>query len=140
MKNKIIIIGSSVIAIMILLIAFLYINNQNQTKTDGLIHLYVTVYDNGIIKEIMDEDVSFYENEYLIDVLKRHLQIEEGKGSEQGMIVGINNFVANSTTESYYKIIVNCEWAQTGAWNLSLNDNDSIRITYSTYSDWSTGC
>lgn len=139
MKKKILLISLSVVAVIILVAALIYINS-NKTKKEGTIHLYITVCEESQTRTIIDKDVDFYENEMLIDVLKRYVKVTEGTGSNQGMIMGINDCIITDLSSNYYKLIVNCEWATTGAWNLSLNDNDSIRITYSSLDDWSTGC
>lgn len=139
MKKKIVIVASTILAIIILVGAFIYINTS-QTKSEGMIHLYVTIYEDDKIKVVVNQEVPYYEDEMLIDVLKRHVDVTEGTGSNQGMIVGINGSLTPDLMVSYYKIIVNCEWTNSGAWTLSLNDGDSIRVTYSFGDDWSTGC
>lgn len=137
MNKKIIYISSTILAV-IAIVAMFVIMNLNQTKVAGKIHLYVTITEEEVV--VIDKEVEFYEEENLIDVLNRHLEIEEGTGSQSGMIIGINGSQTLDTSKYYYRIIVNCDWAQTGAWKLSLNDGDSIRITYTSTSDWSTGC
>lgn len=139
MKKKIVIVASSILAILLLVGAFIYINTS-KTKAEGMIHLYVTICEDDLIKTVVDKEVPFYEDEMLIDVLNRHVEITEGTGTNKGMIVGINGSLTPDLGVSYYKIVVNCDWANSGAWTLSLNDGDSIRVTYSSSDDWSTGC
>ena len=108
-----------------------------ETSTNGKIKLYVTIENNEVV---LDEEVEFYEGEYLIDVLNRHLDVELGSGSTDGMIMSINGCVAPDDFSYYYKLILNCEYASYGACDQTLNDGDSIMILYSELSDYSTGC
>lgn len=108
-----------------------------ETSTNGKIKLYVTIENNEVV---LDEEVEFYEGEYLIDVLNRHLDVELGSGSTDGMIMAINGCVAPDDFSYYYKLILNCEYASYGACDQTLNDGDSIMILYSELSDYSTGC
>ena len=55
------------------------------------------------------------------------------------MIIGINGDTTDITKE-YYKLVVNCEFASVGAWELVPSDQDEIRITYSSIEDWEVGC
>ena len=128
-----------IISIIILSILFLSscIFTNEPTKENGKIHLYVTIENNQVV---LDDDVEFYEGEYLIDVLNRHLDVELGSGSTDGMIMAINGCVAPDDFSYYYKLILNCEYASYGACDQTLNDGDSIMILYSELSDYSTGC
>ena len=110
------------------------------TRTTRLSDTYVTICENNEIIEVIDKDVDFYENEKLIDVLNRHLTIQEGTGSNKGMIIGINDCIITNLNSYYYRLVVNCEFATLGAWDLTLNDKYSVRITYTSTSDWSVGC
>lgn len=113
----------------------IFINTPS--KESGKIHLYVTIKNNQVV---LNKDVEFYEGEYLIDVLNRHLDVKLGKGSTEGMIMAINGCVAPEDFSYYYKLIVNCNYASYGACDQPLNDGDSIMILYSELSDYSTGC
>ena len=128
-----------IISIIILSTLFLSscIFTNEPTKENGKIHLYVTIENNQVV---LDDDVEFYEGEYLIDVLERHLDVELGSGSTDGMIMAINGCVAPDDFSYYYKLILNCEYASYGACDQTLNDGDSIMILYSELSDYSTGC
>ena len=128
-----------IISIIILSTLFLSscIFTNEPTKENGKIHLYVTIENNQVV---LDDDVEFYEGEYLIDVLERHLDVELGSGSTDGMIMAINGCVAPDDFSYYYKLILNCEYASYGACDQILNDGDSIMILYSELSDYSTGC
>lgn len=128
-----------IISIIILSTLFLSscIFTNEPTKENGKIHLYVTIENNQVV---LDDDVEFYEGEYLIDVLNRHLDVELGSGSTDGMIMAINGCVAPDDFSYYYKLILNCEYASYGACDQTLNDGDSIMILYSELSDYSTGC
>ena len=128
-----------IISIIILSTLFLSscIFTNEPTKENGKIHLYVTIENNQVV---LDDDVEFYEGEYLIDVLERHLDVELGSGSTDGMIMAINGCVAPDDFSYYYKLILNCEYASYGACDQTLNDGDSVMILYSELSDYSTGC
>lgn len=128
------------IIISILLFTTLFLTScifTGETSTNGKIKLYVTIENNEVV---FDEEVEFYEGEYLIDVLNRHLDVELGSGSTDGMIMAINGCVAPDDFSYYYKLIVNCNYASYGVCDLTLNDGDSIMILYSELSDYSTGC
>lgn len=128
------------IILSILLFTTLFLTScifTGETSTNGKIKLYVTIENNEVV---LDEEVEFYEGEYLIDVLKRHLDVELGSGSTDGMIMAINGCVAPDDFSYYYKLILNCEYASYGACDQTLNDGDSIMILYSELSDYSTGC
>lgn len=135
MNQKRIGIISSVVALIVILFICLVWGTKG-SKTAGKIHLYITG-ENGVM--IYDEDVAFYQGDVLIDVLKRNVEIEEGKGSQKGMIIGINGHTTDISTH-YYKLVVNCEFASVGAWELTLSNQDEIRITYSSVQDWEVGC
>lgn len=128
------------IILSILLFTTLFLTScifTGETSTNGKIKLYVTIENNQVV---LDEEVEFYEGEYLIDVLNRHLDVELGSGSTDGMIMAINGCVAPDDFSYYYKLILNCEYASYGACDQTLNDGDSIMILYSELSDYSTGC
>lgn len=128
------------IIISILLFTTLFLTScifTGETSTNGKIKLYVTIENNEVV---FDEEVEFYEGEYLIDVLNRHLDVELGSGSTDGMIMAINGCVAPDDFSYYYKLILNCEYASYGVCDQTLNDGDSIMILYSELSDYSTGC
>lgn len=128
------------IILSILLFTTLFLTScifTGETSTNGKIKLYVTIENNEVV---FDEEVEFYEGEYLIDVLNRHLDVELGSGSTDGMIMAINGCVAPDDFSYYYKLILNCEYASYGACDQTLNDGDSIMILYSELSDYSTGC
>lgn len=128
------------IILSILLFTTLFLTScifTGETSTNGKIKLYVTIENNQVV---LDEEVEFYEGEYLIDVLERHLDVELGSGSTDGMIMSINGCVAPDDFSYYYKLILNCEYASYGACDQTLNDGDSIMILYSELSDYSTGC
>lgn len=128
------------IILSILLFTTLFLTScifTGETSTNGKIKLYVTIENNEVV---LDEEVEFYEGEYLIDVLNRHLDVELGSGSTDGMIMAINGCVAPDDFSYYYKLILNCEYASYGACDQTLNDGDSIMILYSELSDYSTGC
>ena len=128
------------IILSILLFTTLFLTScifTGETSTNGKIKLYVTIENNEVV---FDKEVEFYEGEYLIDVLKRHLDVELGSGSTDGMIMAINGCVAPDDFSYYYKLILNCEYASYGACDQTLNDGDSIMILYSELSDYSTGC
>lgn len=128
------------IILSILLFTTLFLTScifTGETSTNGKIKLYVTIENNQVV---LDEEVEFYEGEYLIDVLERHLDVELGSGSTDGMIMAINGCVAPDDFSYYYKLILNCEYASYGACDQTLNDGDSIMILYSELSDYSTGC
>lgn len=128
-----------ILAILILFTVFLnsciYINDE--TTTNGIVNLYVTVEDNVVV---FDQEVEFFEGEYLIDVLNRHLNVGMGSGNTEGMIMSINGCTAPDDFSYYYKLIINCEYASYGAQSLALKDGDSIMVLYSSLSDYSTGC
>lgn len=128
------------IILSILLFTTLFLTScifTGETSTNGKIKLYVTIENNQVV---FDKEVEFYEGEYLIDVLNRHLDVELGSGSTDGMIMAINGCVAPDDFSYYYKLILNCEYASYGACDQTLNDGDSIMILYSELSDYSTGC
>lgn len=128
------------IILSILLFTTLFLTScifTGETSTNGKIKLYVTIENNEVV---FDKEVEFYEGEYLIDVLERHLDVELGSGSTDGMIMAINGCVAPDDFSYYYKLILNCEYASYGACDQTLNDGDSIMILYSELSDYSTGC
>ena len=128
------------IIISIILLSTLFLTScifTGETSTNGKIKLYVTIENNQVV---FDKEVEFYEGEYLIDVLNRHLDIALGSGSTDGMIMAINGCVAPDDFSYYYKLILNCEYASYGACDQTLNDGDSIMILYSELSDYSTGC
>ena len=128
------------IILSILLFTTLFLTScifTGETSTNGKIKLYVTIENKEVV---LDEEVEFYEGEYLIDVLNRHLDVELGSGSTDGMIMAINGCVAPDDFSYYYKLILNCEYASYGACDQTLNDGDSIMILYSELSDYSTGC
>ncbi len=128
------------IIISVLLFTTLFLTSctfTGETSTNGKIKLYVTIENNQVV---FDKEVEFYEGEYLIDVLNRHLDVELGKGSTEGMVMTINGCVAPDDFSYYYKLILNCEYASYGACDQTLNDGDSIMILYSELSDYSTGC
>lgn len=128
------------IIISILLFTTLFLTScifTGETSSNGKIKLYVTIENNEVV---FDKEVEFYEGEYLIDVLERHLDVELGSGSTDGMIMAINGCVAPDDFSYYYKLILNCEYASYGACDQTLNDGDSIMILYSELSDYSTGC
>lgn len=129
------------ILISVLLIPLIYLTSciyiTPSTTEDGFIHLYVSIENNEVV---IDKDVSFSKGEYLIDVLNRHLDVVLGSGSSDGMIMSINGCLAPDDYSYYYKLVINCEYASYGAEKLSLNDGDSVMITYSSLDDWSTGC
>lgn len=128
------------IILSILLFTTLFLTScifSGETSTNGKIKLCVTIENNQVV---LDEEVEFYEGEYLIDVLNRHLDVELGSGSTDGMIMAINGCVAPDDFSYYYKLILNCEYASYGACDQKLNDGDSIMILYSELSDYSTGC
>lgn len=128
------------IILSILLFTTLFLTScifTGETSTNGKIKLYVTIENKEVV---LDEEVEFYEGEYLIDVLERHLDVELGSGSTDGMIMAINGCVAPDDFSYYYKLILNCEYASYGACDQTLNDGDSIMILYSELSDYSTGC
>ena len=133
------IIRKTIISVILLSTLFLtsciFINTPS--KENGKIHLYVTIENN---KVVIDKDVEFYEGEYLIDVLNRHLDVELGSGSTDGMVWSINGCITPDDFSYYYKLIINCEYASYGACELSLKDGDSIMVLYSELSDYSTGC
>lgn len=135
MNQKRIGIIASVVALLVILFVCLLFGTSG-SKTAGQIHLYITG-ENGII--IYDDDVAFYQGDVLIDVLRRNVEIEEGKGSQKGMIIGINGHTTDISTH-YYKLVVNCEFAPVGAGELTLSNHDEIRITYSSVQDWEVGC
>lgn len=139
MKTKTTIILSiflSIISIAIIVIAFIMIN-KSKTQEEGIINIYVEGKNGEVL---FNKEVPFYENEHLIDVLNRNLTITEGTFSNKGMIVGINDLIINQEDDYYFKILVNCEFATSGAWNLELHNKDSIRIIYSSFSDFNAGC
>ena len=139
MKNKqsiIVALISTVFAVLVLVVGVIMINSNNSNAA-GTIHLYITGENSEII---FDNEVSFFEDEVLIDVLNRHVKVKEGTGPSKGMIMGINNLDAPDTFEYYFKLIVNCDYATSGAWDMELNDGDSVKILYSSLSDSSTGC
>ncbi len=122
-------------ALLIIIVNSIFILG-NTTKTSGTIHLYVE----GENKEVLcDKMVPFYEEDMLIDVLNRYLEIEEGKNSQSKMVIGING-THTDISKNYFKFIINCEFATHGAWDQSLNDGDDVRIIYSDISDWNAGC
>ena len=123
------------IILSVFLTSCIYITNE--TTSNGKINLYVTIENNVVV---FDQEVEFYKGEYLIDVLNRHLDVELGSGSTEGMIMAINGCVAPKDFSYYYKLILNCEYASYGACDQILNDGDSIMILYSELSDYSTGC
>ena len=129
------------IIISIILLSTLFLSScifiNQPTKENGIIHLYVTIENNQVV---VDKDVEFYEGEYLIDVLNRHLEVGMGSGSTEGMIWSINDCVTPDDFAYYFKLIINCEYASYGACELSLKDGDSIMVLYSELSDYSTGC
>lgn len=128
------------IILSILLFTTLFLTScifTGETSTNGKIKLYVTIENNEVV---FDKEVEFYEGEYLIDVLNRHLDVELGSGSTDGMIMAINGCVAPDDFSYYYKLILNCEYASYGACDQTLNDGDSVMILYSELSDYSTGC
>ena len=128
------------IILSILLFTTLFLTScifTGETSTNGKIKLYVTIENNQVV---FDKEVEFYEGEYLIDVLNRHLDVSLGSGSTDGMIMAINGCVAPDDFSYYYKLILNCEYASYGACDQTLNDGDSIMILYSELSDYSTGC
>lgn len=128
------------IILSILLFTTLFLTScifTGETSTNGKIKLYVTIENNQVV---FDKEVEFYEGEYLIDVLNRHLDVALGSGSTDGMIMAINGCVAPDDFSYYYKLILNCEYASYGACDQTLNDGDSIMILYSELSDYSTGC
>jgi hypothetical protein len=128
------------IIISVLLFTTLFLTSctfTGETSSNGKIKLYVTIENNQVV---FDKEVEFYEGEYLIDVLNRHLDVELGSGSTDGMIMAINGCVAPDDFSYYYKLILNCEYASYGACDQTLNDGDSIMILYSELSDYSTGC
>lgn len=133
------IIRKTIISIILLSTLFLTscIFTNEPSKENGKIHLYVTIENNQVV---LDEDVEFYEGEYLIDVLNRHLDVELGSGSTDGMVWSINGCATPDDFSYYYKLIINCEYASYGACELSLKDGDSIMVLYSELSDYSTGC
>lgn len=139
MKNKqsiILAIISTIIALGVMVVGIIMINN-NASNAAGSVHLYITGKNNEVI---FDDEVYFYEGEVLIDVLNRYVEVKEGTGSSKGMIMGINNLDVPDTFEYYFKLILNCNYAVTGAWSMELNDGDSVKILYSSLSDSSTGC
>ena len=128
------------IIISIILLSTLFLTScifTGETSTNGKIKLYVTIENNQVV---FDKEVEFYEGEYLIDVLNRHLDVALGSGSTDEMIMAINGCVAPDDFSYYYKLILNCEYASYGACDQTLNDGDSIMILYSELSDYSTGC
>lgn len=132
-KNLNIILSGIALLIIIATSAFILCNT---TKTSGTIHLYVE----GENKEVIcDKMVPFYEEDMLIDVLRRYLEIEEGTLSQSKMVIGING-THTDISKNYFKFIINCEFATHGAWDQSLNDGDDVRIIYSDISDWNAGC
>lgn len=135
MKQKKIYSILAIIAFCIMGITMLFIFSH-QTKTSGTIHLLIVGENNQIL---FDQDVSFYEKDRLIDVLKRQVKIEEGTGATKGMVIGIND-VRTDISKNYFKVIINCAFATHGVFEQTLNDQDEIRIIYSDISDWSTGC
>ena len=105
-------------------------NNQN------IVNLYITGINNEII---FNDDVTYYEGESLLDVLNRYVSIEMGNGNYSGMILSINN-VKTDISNSYFKLVVNCEFLTTGANDYLLKPNDQVRITYSSIEDFNVGC
>lgn len=135
MNQKRISIIASVVALLVIVFVCLLFGTKGAKKS-GQIHLYITG-ENG--KVLLNQEVDFYQGEVLIDVLRRNVEVEEGKGSQKGMIIGINGDTTDITKE-YYKLVVNCEFASVGAWELVPSDQDEIRITYSSIEDWEVGC
>ncbi len=125
------------ILLVVLLFSFTLTSCNNETKEDGIIHLYVTIKDDVVV---FNNNTPFYKGEHLIDVLNRVLKVEMGTGSNKGMIVGINDCTSPSDYSYYFKLIVNCKYASCGAEDLTLNNNDDIKILYSNINDNSTGC
>ncbi|MCM1260958.1 MAG: DUF4430 domain-containing protein [Prevotella sp.] len=135
MNQKRISIIASVLAVLVIVFVCLWFGTKGAQKA-GQMHLYITG-ENGVV--LFDQEVDFYQGDVLIDVLRRHVEIEEGKGSQKGMIIGINGDTTDITTH-YYKLVVNCEFASVGAWELVPSNQDEIRITYSSIADWEVGC
>ncbi len=135
-KEKIIYLIVSIFVVLVVGI-LLFVINLNTTKSSGTIHLYITGHNDEVI---FDDDIAFYEGDFLIDVLNRCVDVKMGNGNLEGMIVNINGHDASNVWENYFKLVVNCEYAMYGATILTLNDEDEVRITYSSNEDWEPGC
>ena len=136
-KKNIIIYSIISVCVVIAALVIILVINANKSKASGTINLYISGYNNEVI---FCDDVEFYEGEYLLDVLKRYVEVEMGEGNLEGMMVGINDCFARDVYTAYFKLVVNCEYALYGAGELALADKDEVRITYSSIDDWSTGC
>ncbi|MFV0558222.1 MAG: DUF4430 domain-containing protein [Enterococcus sp.] len=73
-------------------------------------------------EEIVSKDVSFTEEESLMDVMKENFEIEE----KDGFITAIDGHEQNESESKYWTFTINDEMATKGAADLSLTANDQV--------------
>lgn len=73
-------------------------------------------------EEIVSKDVSFTEEESLMDVMKENFEIEE----KDGFITAIDGHEQNESENKYWTFTINDEMATKGAADLSLTANDQV--------------
>ena len=137
--NKLVIkIIVSVIGIIVLGLALLWVNQEGGAKTDGTIQI-ILIDEAG--QELVNDFISYQvinrENKRttLHTILAEHYQIVV----QNGMLIEMQGVHAD-TTEYFLKIWINCQAANYGIDHVTFLDGDVIHIVYTRVGDYRAPC
>ena len=124
-KKLILTIGLSALAVCAIVICFILIAKPFTPKGDGEITVEYVALDGTIIKE---KEIVFNEGEQLIDLIKENF---DNVVFENGMILGIEDFVTDSTWNPFISIYVDGEASMVGIVDIEYTDGTviSLRLT-----------
>lgn len=123
-KQNILIIILSIISIVIIILMFVLINkNQSLGNGDGSNQISFKVnYENEIV---IDDTLSFKENESLYSLMERTYEIEVKQDGSMYAILSINEYKTDFVT-SYFSLYVNGTYSTIGAKQLTLSGGMEI--------------
>lgn len=93
-------------------------NQQAEQQTEQ--QVTVTLSEDG--EEISSKEVSFEEDDILLDVMKENFEIEE----DAGFITSIDGHSQNKDENKYWLFTVNGEMSPVGANEVELKDGDEV--------------
>lgn len=121
---------TSIVALVVLIIAFISIKQNNESKVIGTICL--EVYDINGDKKI-DDDLDFEKNQTLIDLLKDNYSIVMGDGSYEGMVMEIEGYKSEPNNNIWLMIYVDGQYSLVGVNQIELKDGIVIAFKVEQY-------
>lgn len=126
-KKLILTIGLSALAVCAIVICFILIAKPFTPKGDGEITVEYVALDGTVIKE---KEIVFNEGDQLIDLIKENF---DNVVFENGMILGIEDFVTDSTWNPFISIYVDGEESMVGIVDIEYTDGTVISLKLTSF-------